>query len=105
MTSDYGKEWDLPEGQQMVGQWMPGSWGGHSMFEFSAYNERGFWVEHSWNIPPQFVTWRGAAAYMDEAHWYVDSINSWKKTKVAAAINFSKLASAVNEVSVIKVKG
>jgi hypothetical protein len=98
------KAWDLPEGQSMTGEWMPGSWGGHSMFAVSKYNKNGFWVVHSWDIPDQFVTWRGAAAYMDEAHWYIDSINSWKKTKASSSVNFSKLVSAVNEVSSIKIK-
>lgn len=104
LNSARGEAWDRPENQPLTGHWMPGTWGGHSMFAVSKYNRDGFWVVHSWNMPDQFVTWRAAAAYMDEVHWYVDSVNSWKKTKVASAVNFSKLVSAVNEVSSIKIK-
>jgi hypothetical protein len=102
-TSDRGGIWDLPEGQSLTGEWMPGTWGGHSMWGISHYNKDGFWVPHTWNIPDQFVTWRGAAAYMDEVHWVVDSWNAWKRTPVSKAIDFEKLKEAVNSVSEQKI--
>lgn len=95
--------WDLPEGQPMIGEYMPGSWGGHSMFS-SDYDERGLYVEHTWGMPRQLVTWRAAAAYMDESFMFIDSLNSWRKRhrlplKVSEAIK-----EAVNSVSSQKIK-
>jgi hypothetical protein len=103
LTSDRGKRWDVPEGTQLTGEWMPGTWGGHSMTAVSNYDADGFWAPHQWNLPDQFVTWRGAAVMMDEVHWVVDSVNSWKKTPAAKLIDFGKLVSAVNEVSSQKI--
>jgi hypothetical protein len=102
-TSDLGGVWDLPEGQQPIGEWMPGSWGGHSMWATSRYNKDGLWVAHTWGIPDQFVTWRGALAYMDEVHWVVDSVNAWKKTPAAKLIDLGALTEAVNSVSSQKI--
>lgn len=102
--SSKGGTWDIPEGQQLTGPWVPGSWGGHSMFAISKYNKDGFWVVMTWNMPDQFVSWKGAAVYLDEVHWVIDSVNQWKKKKAAKFINFNKLISAVNEVSDQKIK-
>src|SRR5688572_6640855 len=43
-------DWHLPEGQMMTGEWMPGSWGGHSMWARD-YDEVGIWLVHTWDIP------------------------------------------------------
>lgn len=96
--------WDIPEGQALIGEYLPGSWGGHSMHAPSRYNASGFWINHTWGMADQFVTWRAAAIYMDEVHFVIDSIDTWRKTKAAKAINFKKLVDAVNEVSSIKIK-
>jgi hypothetical protein len=51
--------WDLPAGTQMVGPWVPGSWGGHSMAWVNDYNEQGLWIYQTWDVPPGFVTCAG----------------------------------------------
>src|SRR5688572_4559225 len=75
------RTWEIPAGTQLTGDWMPGSWGGHSMWAIGDYDELGFWVPHTWNLEDQFVTWEAAAVYMDEAHLVIDSVNYWKKNK------------------------
>jgi hypothetical protein len=102
-TSNKGGIWDLPEGQPLTGEWMPGTWGGHSMWSISNYNAIGFETPHTWDFPNQFITWRGAAAYMDEVHVVFDSLNAWKKTPAAKVIDFDKLREAVNSVSSQKI--
>jgi hypothetical protein len=92
-------EWDLPSGQMLIGDWMPGSWGGHSQWAFD-YSEQGIWLDHTWNMPPQLITWNAVATYMDEAHVVIDSVDSWrKKTSTAAKINIKNVIAAVNDVS------
>lgn len=95
--------WDVPEGQALVGPWMPGSWGGHSMFAHD-YDEDDETVDDTWAHGPRRVSWRAVAAYMDEAHMVIDSIDEWrthadKKTKAA----LGDVADAVNAVSSIPV--
>jgi hypothetical protein len=88
----------------LTGQWMPGSWGGHSLYS-DDYDERGVWVEHTWNLPRQIVTWDAWMAYGDEAHSITDSIDAWRKRKATAElVDLNKLVDAVNQVSTVKLK-
>lgn len=98
---DPPRDWDIPEGQALVGDWTPGSWGGHSMWARD-YDEVGIWLVHTWAIPDQRITWRAAAAYLDEAHLVVDSWNWWKANK-PEALDFPGLRQAVNQVSSVKI--
>lgn len=97
--------WDIPEGQPpLVGPWMPGSWGGHSMWAVD-YDEDDLIVAHTWDQPDQRVSWKACAAYMDEVHLVIDSVNWWKAHK-AQALRFLDLAgikTAVNKVSDVKI--
>jgi hypothetical protein len=94
--------WDIPEGQLPLGQWEPGSWGGHSMM-VSGYTKEGLILPHTWGVPDGFVTWRGVLQYADEAYMVIDSVNEWKKKKNSELINLDALTSAVNEVSSQKI--
>lgn len=97
--------WDVPAGQALVGEWMPGSWGGHSMWA-TGYDERGLWVDHTWDREPQLITWEAAAVYVDEAHLVIDSVDTWRKksVNVDATRGLADVADAVNAVSSIKIK-
>lgn len=97
---------DLTAGDNtLTGAWTPGSWGGHSMYA-DDYDEFGVWVQHTWNLPRQRVTWAAVYAYCDEAHSYVDSLDQWRNRPQprAAYFNIRKLVDAVNQVSSQKVK-
>lgn len=97
--------WDIPEGQPLTGEWQPGSWGGHSMWVHD-YNEVGVEVDHTWGLKPQRVSWAAVAAYMDEAHLVIDSVNAWRKATKgndAARLDMNKVVEAVNDVSSVKV--
>ncbi|MDQ3747999.1 MAG: hypothetical protein M3367_03125 [Acidobacteriota bacterium] len=95
--------WDLPEGQPMVGEWMPGTWGGHSMWQVENLIQGGL-VPHTWGIKDQIVTWRGMMRYMDEVHIILDSLNSWRKKPASKLLDLDKLKEAVNSVSDMKIK-
>ena len=99
------KPWDVPADQPPVGVWAPGSWGGHSMWAFE-YDERGIWLEHTWDLPAQLLTWRAAGFYMDEAHIVIDRVNEWRQRKEVRESNFNMddVVSAVNAVSSQKIK-
>jgi hypothetical protein len=88
--------WTVPAGQTMIGEWVPGSWGGHSIYAY-AYTKTGIWIK-TWGYD-QFVTWEGVAAYCDEAHWVVDSLDAWRKKPAARLVNLNQLKEAVNAVS------
>lgn len=96
-------DWDIPEGQQPIGEWMPGSWGGHSMTARD-YDEIGIWLVHTWGIPDQRITWRAAAIYLDEAHSIIDSMDFWrtKLPEQAKLIDLEGIKREVNRVSSIK---
>ena len=98
---DPPRKWDIPEDQPAVGDWVPGSGGGHAMWARD-YNQQGIWLVHTWDIPDQLITWRAAALYMDEAYIVIDSVNKWQKKK--RALTFPALRKAVNEVSSYKLK-
>jgi hypothetical protein len=95
-------DWDLPEGQPLTGVYMPGGWGGHSMWSY-AYDEIGFWLDHTWDLPPQRITYRAAAAYLDEAHLVIDSANAWRKALAQAKrtelLDVGGIVDAVNAIS------
>lgn len=93
-------DWDIPEGQQPIGQWLPGSWGGHSMWARD-YDEVGIWLVHTWGMPDQRITWRAAAIYLDEAHLVIDSLDYWRATRpgIEKYIDLPGIREAVNKVS------
>jgi hypothetical protein len=93
-------DWDIPDGQSLVGEWMPGSWGGHSMWSFG-YDPAGAWLDHTWLLAPQRITWRAMAAYMDEAHVVIDSLDYWRRKKPEARrlLDLAGIKAAVNKVS------
>lgn len=97
-------DWDIPEGQAMTGEWEPGSWGGHSMWARD-YDQVGIWLVHTWDLKDQRITWRAAAAYLDEAHLIIDSMNYWRKHKPKASkiLNLKALEEAVNDVSRVQI--
>lgn len=100
-----GIDWDIPprvEGWQPVGPWLPGSWGGHSMWGFD-YDSVGIWFDHTWDTPPQRITWAAAAIYIDEAHSVIDDLDSWRKQRLLPSKTIKAIAGAVNEVSSLKI--
>lgn len=99
-------KWDVPEGQALVGKWQPGTWGGHSMWMLNDYTEEDVMVDDTWGAGPRRVTWRALAAYMDEAHLVIDSINSWRKTAESSKVRgaLGSVIDAVNEVSSIPIE-
>ncbi len=100
------QEWDFPVGTQATGTWLPGSWGGHSLWA-TDYEERGIILEHTWNIESQLVTWEGVMQYMDEAHIVIDSWNAWKARSEESGqklIDMDGIRDAVNGVSSQKIK-
>jgi hypothetical protein len=90
-----------PTGTPLIGDWMPGSWGGHSTYGY-AYSEKGVdiitWGEH------RIVSWEAFAIYCDEAYWVLDSVDAWRRKK-STGINIPKLVEAVNDVSSYKIGG
>lgn len=98
------QDWDVPEGQALINEWMPGSWGGHSLWA-TDYDRSGLWLEHTWELPRQRLTWRAVAAYCDEAHIVIDNLDYWrtKKTQAAKALDLAAVRRAVNKVSSLKI--
>jgi hypothetical protein len=98
-------KWDVPEGRPLTGEWMPGSWGGHSMWA-NGYTPEGIILDHTWGLPNNVLTWNAAAAYMDEAHLVIDSIDAWRKKAKDRKVKkqLADVIAAVNEVSAIKIK-
>lgn len=89
-----------PAGQAPIGDWLPGSWGGHSVHCYG-YTAEGLLLDMTWDIPPLIASWDFVATYMDEAHLIIDSVDTWKH-KAKAAVGTLKLAQvveAVNDVS------
>lgn len=87
-----GEDWDVPANQQFTGIWTPGSWGGHSMWEHGYAGEWGY-LDQTWLNPINRFSWRAKAAYMDEAHMVVDSVNV-KRAKAAAIAKDKTLSGA-----------
>jgi hypothetical protein len=101
---DPPRAWDVPADGRFTDGWEPYSWGGHSLYSAGHYDERGLYVTHTWGIPEQLVTWAAVAAYCDEAHMIVDSVNTWgRRPPVEAALDLPALVDAVNQVSSVKI--
>jgi hypothetical protein len=95
--------WDLPAGQPATGDYLPGSWGGHSMWSID-YTAAGIVAEHTWGIKPQIITWRAVAAYVDEIHITIDSVDAWRKKTGPKSLDLDAIVDAVNAVSPTKIK-
>lgn len=96
-------DWDIPAGQPLIGDWQAGSWGGHSVF-LRDYDAVGLWIVHTWALPDQRITWKAAAAYLDEAHVAIDSFDAWRTRKASAkGIDFQAVRREVNRVSSRKI--
>ncbi len=100
-TIEPPKVWDIPAGQPAVGDWLPGSLGGHCMWARD-YDEKGVWLVHTWGCDDQLITWPAAALYIDEAYMVIDSIDKWRAKK--RPVKFTALQKAVNEVSSYKLE-
>lgn len=92
------QDWAIPDGQAPIGAWQPGSWGGHSMWAHD-YDDIGIWLDHTWGLHPQRLTWEAAAIYLDEAHLVIDSIDHWRKPSKVGKLNVKHVIEAVNDVS------
>lgn len=95
--------WDIPEGQLPVGNYLAGSWGGHSMASAEGYDKDWLYLNHTWRCPIGKISWRAFAIFCDESYMVVDSINAWKK-KLGSDFKASKLISDINNVSSVKIK-
>jgi len=97
-----GDTWSLPAGLALVGDYLPGSWGGHSMWAIE-YDTAGLLLEHTWNRAPQWLTWEAAAAYLDEAHLVIDSLDTWRNRGMLPSKTLAAIKAAVNDVSSVKI--
>jgi hypothetical protein len=108
------QRWHVSEGQPLVGEWQPGTWGGHSMWAID-YDVNDLTVDDTWAQGPRRISWPAVAAYVDEAHLVIDSVNAWRKRlssqttgKLDKASNTRKalgnIVDAVNSVSSITIK-
>lgn len=103
--------WDVPAGQQLIGEWEPNSWGGHSLY-VDSYDATGVRLVHTWwegdgAVDEQTLTWRALATYGSEAFWIIDSVDAWRKrtpAKLAAGVDLAGIVKAVNKVSATKVE-
>lgn len=70
------------------------------------YNEVGIYLTHTWGMEDQLLTWRAAAAYLDEAHLVIDSFDYWRKAKpeLKKFLDFDGIKKEVNKVSPTKIK-
>ncbi len=93
--------WDIPKGQPLMDDYLPGSWGGHSVY-VEDYDAFGVWVP-TWDLKIH-ISWAAVSAYADESHVIIDSINSWKKKKFAKQLDLGALRADVNAVSSFKIK-
>lgn len=94
-----------PSGIPPTGQWMPGSWGGHSMWAHD-YTAQGVIVDSTWDEAPQLVFWEAAALYLDEAHLVIDSVDYWRhlvKGQNFVKGKLSHVVDAVDSVSSIPI--
>ena len=74
-----GDPWDIPAGQPLTGEWLPGSWGGH-MVESPKYDENYCYIVTWGNLVP--VSWRFLMTYCDEAYacWSKDMLDNLGRT-------------------------
>lgn len=94
--------WDVPKNQPLLGDWTAGSWGGHSMFLNGDYDDKYVIWPTTWGEPDFKISWAAIAAYCDEAHSVVDSIDTFKET-AGDFLNIKGLIESVNKVSPIKI--
>jgi len=98
-----GQDWVIPENQPLVGDLLPGSWGGHSMYGFD-YDEIGLLTPGTWEDPPIHISWPAVMAYVDEVHVTIDSMDEWrKKPGISKAFDLPGLRQAVNKISPVKI--
>jgi hypothetical protein len=69
------------------------------------YDEVGIWLIHTWGLPDQLITWRAAAAYLEEAHLVIDSFDYWRTKKPTAikVLDLAGIRTAVNKASSQKI--
>jgi hypothetical protein len=98
--------WHVPPGTALLGPWMPGSWGGHSLWATADYDTQDVIVDDTWGFGPRRVSWAALAAYCDEAHLVIDSVNAWRKqtthdpkTRKVVRAALGDVRDAVNAVS------
>jgi hypothetical protein len=96
--------WDMPVGVPLIGKYMPGSWGGHSMTSASDYDKDWLYLDHTWQIPTGRISWRAFAIYCDEAYSVVDSVGSWRKRLTPNELDLRKMVGDVNSISDVKIK-
>ena len=97
--------WNVPKDQPLIGQWMPGSWGGHSIWLHGMTTE-GPNADTTWELPPNVITWEACAAYMDEAHLVIDSVDLWRRkaTTRKERTGLGDVIDAVNAASSIPIE-
>lgn len=101
MWANESLNWNAPPtGTPAIGKWLPGSWGGHSVYG-EAYSTTGVQIK-TWG-ERRIVSWEAFAIYCDEAHWVLDSLDAWRKKPAAKMLNLNKLKEAVNDVSSQKI--
>lgn len=102
-TAVDGGIWDAPPaGQQPIGEWMPGSWGGHETHAIG-YTVKGILL-YTWGMIIT-ITWPAVALYCDGTHWTLDSLDEWRKRAEGQlkTIKIPDLVDAVNSVSSIQI--
>lgn len=96
------QDWTIPAGQPAIDAYLPGSWGGHAMWAFE-YDKTGIWVDHTWMLAPQRITWEACSVYLDEAFVVLDSVNEWRRRLAAepqvSELHLLEVIDAVNIVS------
>lgn len=97
-----GGPWIVPSGQAPVGPFLPGSWGGHSMWALE-YDPNWVLVDSTWEYGVQKISWEALAIYMDEAYFVFDSLDYWRKV-AAKKVDLDGIKKEVNRVSSIKIK-
>ncbi len=98
-----GGTWDIPEGQAAIGEYLPGSWGGHDVTTIG-YNLSGIVLLNSWGFKDHVITWKAFATFCDESYLVIDSVNAWKKNKVInKLIDLTNLKSSVNKISSVQI--
>lgn len=97
-----GEPWTCPDTRNLTGLWLPGSWGGHSMFAEDYDSEQGIYCPMTWDEPGRWISWDAVAAYMDEAHLIIDSWDYWRLHKTGA-LDLAGIRQAVNRVSSRKI--
>lgn len=96
--------WDIPEGQQLVGEWQKYSWGGHSQTCAEDYDENWIYINHTWNCPVGKISWKAFQTYATEVHVVIDSLDEWRKKVPNKTFNAKALISDINNVSDLKIK-